>query len=292
MTIDVISGPVLTEPTRIITTLPARGVLPNTGESPTTFLNNLARRIIRNNNVERAFQEIPQAYVPVYRDASPTERYDLLVSRSDMDWGEAPNYNEAYRKLRWPGGTEFSAEYLETANPRPNGRFSKPEWKSTLQRDINQKRNGAWTRELMRLRLRCDIINCMRLNIPFKTKTLEYKPCDQWIYVNGNPTMRYDLRTGYISEFTFSGVYNKVTSLMLRLFNIKVKLVRKKVCWVGVVTTFSVPTVVETPLDMNTIYSHIRFGLQEGFTLIDSQLSIERRRLRTMRIVSDPLEII
>ncbi len=225
---------------------------------------------------------IRRTYVP----PPVVERYPLLTSRSMMDWGDAPKYNEAYRRIRWPGGQkieyvvgEMAPRYAAMA-PEDRPQFTKPYWMVSLRQDQATKRGGRWTHIHRQSRLRSDLFQCMKENIPFTTNTLFYNPADQWIYVNGNRTIKYDLRTGYISEFTYSGVYNKVTSLMLRMVGIKVRLVKGKLFWFGRYGSQAHGPLESLPVDINTLYHYTAFGQTEGFVQIDYALSYEMRRRR------------
>lgn len=196
----------------------------------------------------------------VMPEINPLERrISELKERSDKDWGTAPKYNQEYRLLRWPGVKKADLEphayypnddYLSPAVIGIDPRRLTPLWLSKLSHDKERKSNGLWNRyggphrrNETRMALISDIKSCMKENIPFKTRSLEYRPSDQWIYVCGNRTIRYDLDTGKLIAFTYSGVYNKVTSLMLRHFEINVTLVRRKLVWSREV----IPTVEERP---------------------------------------------
>lgn len=241
---------------------------------------------------------------------SITPRFGLLRSRCEMDWGEAPKYNEAYRKLRWPAAPVVHAttqDELEERADRQARRaqrgmtgtledyespvilrdyYPKPMWKALMQGDLAKKRNGEWTHKFIRIKLKSDLVTCLSNNIPFKTKTFEYKPIDQWIYVNGIRALRYDLRTGYLVDFTYSGVYNKRTSLLFRMFGIYVKLIKQK-------PTYSVhaprsrtrleneATGREVVLDVNRMYNFrdVNPNLEKGFYLIDYRLDRESNAL-------------
>jgi hypothetical protein len=172
--------------------------------------------------------------------------------------------------------------------PQDRPRFCKPAWMADLQWDLRKKASGRWYNLATRDKLRLDLKACMRLNIPFKTKSVEYKPSDQWIYVQGRRTMKYDLRTGYIVEFTFSGVYNKVTSLFLRLMDINVKLKGRKLIWIHSDPAAIRPDglrlgarprspTVETEVDLNSVYVNTNV---DGFCLISHDLSRENNRIR------------
>jgi hypothetical protein len=207
-----------------------------------------------------------------------TLRIELLKQRSEMDWGEAPKYNEAYRLIRWPGIKHASVDPIparpigeevvrtvETnvlgervvrlelqleeerhgrldANRRPYERLT-PGWLRSIREQRAKKAAGTWnefhrrgrTRDYLKSDTReClmrDLRYCIKENIPFKTKSLEYNPKDQWIYVYGNRAVKYDIDSGKLVAFTYSGVYNKVTSLILRNLSINVKLEARKLVW-------------------------------------------------------------
>ncbi len=206
----------------------------------------------------------------------PMSRAETLKSRSTKEWGTAPDYNEEYRRIRWP---------------RESG--ARPRWKTLLLSDRARKVRGEWTKEYAHLRLKSDLLICVRENIPFKTKTLEYKPIDQWIYVNGLRTMRYDIETGHIVEFTYSGVYNKVTSMMLRACNIYVKLLKGKPTYIYTLVgprrlnrnyhrihnSLGEHTVesAEIVIDLNRIYRYTDFSITDGFYCVDHQIVREGR---------------
>jgi hypothetical protein len=166
-----------------------------------------------------------------------------------MDWGEAPKYNEAYRKIRWPhpsNGTFRSA--------------GKPMWLSNIEYDIRLKTRGVWNNRTgnsrhniylkpdTRSRLMSDLTFCVSQNIPFKTKSLEYKSVDQYVYVYGVRVLKYDLETGCFSHFTYSGIYNKVTSLLLRNFDLAITRHKNDIVWR---ISEQYPTI---KIDLNTIY--------------------------------------
>jgi hypothetical protein len=144
---------------------------------------------------------------------------ELMLSRSVKDWGQAPNYTEEYRKIRWNPDSE-----------RIVGRgIFMPSWISRIRTERTKKANNRWNR-LGRVYEKPDtsmgymrdLKHCMRENIPFQTKSTWYNPADQWIYLYGNRALQYDLCSGKIIAFTFSGVYNKVTSFIFRKFGINV----------------------------------------------------------------------
>lgn len=248
---------------------------------------------------------------------------EKLKARAHIDWGQAPKYNEEYRKIRWPGQTSVTS-YFRPLTPvdveaRRNGRRTwdlglessimpgyvevsdtdegitetrrfrrSPIWKSTMANQMSLKADGRWTRKIARNNIKFDIELCMRENIPFKTKTFEYKPSDNWLYVNGLRALKFDLVTGYIAHFTFSGVYNKVVSLTLRMFDINVKLQRRKLKWIndnrvrpGARNPITA-VAAEVDIDLNKVYTFSDFfqgaPLYRGFSKVSHQLFSEFTR--------------
>ena len=113
--------------------------------------------------------------------------------------------------------------------------------------------------------LKVDLRNCMALSIPFRTNTLEYRPSTQWIYIKGTPVVKYELETGKIIGFSYSGVYDKVITFMLRhIFQLNIKLVRRKLIWgvnrrsayfSGRIGRARLEEILpETQIDLNTFY--------------------------------------
>lgn len=160
-----------------------------------------------------------------------------MERRSSVDWGEAPNYTEEYRRIRWhrnPIQTITVNGVITLGDPGfPKG--GTPTWKLSLRENVGKKRAGTWngrthlySKSDTRTWLKVDMLTCMRENIPFRTKTFEYRPSTQTIYVNNIGVLFYDLRKGHITHFTYGGVYNKITSLLFRMFFIGAKLKNKK----------------------------------------------------------------
>lgn len=227
----------------------------------------------------------------------------LMRERCDKDWGEHPNYNEDYRKLRWPGKPWVVSEMVHPVNNGRNdmvyNRFpdtlgnpllrididslfgpgrrvpEKPNWMTDFAHRNTLKSTGRWNSlrpnggnrqriDTMKF-LGMDLRNCVALNIPFRTNTLEYKPSTQWIYIKGTPVVKYDLETGKLIGFSYSGVYDKVITFMLRhLFQLNIKLVSRKLIW-GVNRRSSYflgrerearleRTLPETQIDLTTFY--------------------------------------
>lgn len=162
-----------------------------------------------------------------------TERplLELMRSRSFKDWGEAPTYNEEYSRIRWPAGHIPETPFTNPVNGRLI-RTSIPVWMFNLRYDISLKNRGLWNRNrsgaFSNIRrdtarvLMLDIRNCMRNNIPFKTRTYEYDPKTTTLYVGETGQIRYSLETGRICSFTYGGTYDKRMNLMLRRFSIYV----------------------------------------------------------------------
>lgn len=224
----------------------------------------------------------------------PRPRFDLLRERSTKDWGEAPGYNAEYKKIRWPGSTPMPPERPEDVLPGEIPRttifYPLPSWLSLIRADLEKKRSGEWTKNYARIRLRSDISTCIRENIPFKTKTFEYKPETQWVYVNGIPALRYDIRTGHIIDFSYSGVYNKRTSLLFRMFDIYITLKKGKLILkhrsvrparviIGDLarTHFNETVMMEIPINITQIYNFIDIDrhISRGFYQIDHSLAME-----------------
>lgn len=249
---------------------------------------------------------------------------ELMRSRSNVDWGEAPKYNEAYRKIRWPGtpsrtiyfrpvvptdtpnriGGEWGATsesslmpgHVEVHEMDPDVSVTrrmrvKPAWQETINYHRRWKETRRWSKTKMRQTLLSDMAFCMSQNIPFQTKTFEYKPNDQWLYVHGARAMKYDLVTGYITHITYSGVYNKVTSLLFRLFKISIRLKGRKLVWTPDLRISRmrprqdfVPTPYhqEVDIDLNRVYTFSDFyrdaPLYRGFVKISNSLFIEFQR--------------
>jgi hypothetical protein len=138
-----------------------------------------------------------------------------------MDWGEPPRYNAAYRKIRWPG---VSLRYL--------GRGIKPDWMRNIRWAESHSNNAnLWRPTFTRGILKRDLIFCVSENIPIKTNSIEYRPSDQYLYIKGRPILKYNLETGCFDSFSYSGVYDKVVSLFLRLFDIDVRMINRKLSW-------------------------------------------------------------
>lgn len=195
---------------------------------------------------------------------------DLMLERANKDWGENPVDNPEYRKIRWPGipwqvtdmsniinhaahlGNVWGEPTIDPLTPRvplqslhgPGRRVAqKPQWKLRMEDHRRRKTQGFWNGGLSNMRrgfsrqdthasLRFDLFSCMKENIPFKTRSLEYKPQDQWVYIKGTPVVKYDIYKGEIEGFTYSGVYDKVITLMLRhIFYLDIKLVRRNLIW-------------------------------------------------------------
>jgi hypothetical protein len=226
-----------------------------------------------------------------------------MRERSNKDWGEYPKYNEDYRKLRWPGKPWVVSEMIHPINNGVNdmvynrlpdlrgdpliridtnslfgpGRRvpEKPTWMIDFAYRNGLKRRGRWNsfrphggnrQKLDTIHfLKIDLRNCMALNIPFRTNTLEYRPSTQWIYIKGTPVVKYELETGKIMGFSYSGVYDKVITFMLRhIFQLNIKLVRRKLIWgvnprsayfssrIGRALLEGV--LPETQIDLNTFY--------------------------------------
>jgi len=209
------------------------------------------------------------------------DRLTILKQRSEMEWGEAPNYNESYRSIRWPSRSV------------PNGtggtHFSKPDWKKFLLENISKKTAGNWNNVIYnrrnndilpgigrnrvgdlryldtRTHLRLDLFKCMSNNIPFKTKTLFYNPRDTTLYICDVPVVKYDIESGLIVSFSYCGVYNKRISLMLRMIGINVITKNRKLIHAKVVSTEYNTTGTRlirrpevgwlfTPIELNKIY--------------------------------------
>lgn len=201
-------------------------------------------------------------------------RIEELEARSFKDWGVAPNYNEDYRKIRWysnkfiPPNLEDSLNLTSTVQSGPLNGYSKPAWKHQMHYELERKNQGLWNRPRIRsinyvkkdtkLALERDLQNCMVENIPFKTRSVEYNPRDQWVYVYGNRAIQYDIYSSRIIAFTYSGVYNKVTSLFFRMFGLNIKLHARKLIWKykkeSLQSISGIPDTV-VHLDLNTIYS-------------------------------------
>lgn len=250
-----------------------------------------------------------EPYVPLvvqYPLPNPRPVFTLLDERCDMYWGESPNYNEAYRKIRWPAvpigfdrNDEIEGFEGIPLRARRDPYYTTPSWVNSLESDTRRKRRGEWTGKDTRFRLHQDLLQCMRENIPFKTKSLEYNPKDQWIYVYGNRTMRYNIRSGMVDAFTYSGVYNKVTSLFLRNFSIQVKLIRRKLIWVPyvrrrvrLISTHNTVLFRYTSLeiDLNKIYEFDDLYLPtdtptpRGFYVVSSALRLEQTEVNRSRL--------
>jgi hypothetical protein len=192
------------------------------------------------------------------------------------------------------GESPFMRGHVETESDDPDITVTRrmrhaPSWQETIRRQIILKAEGRWTRNMSRQQLRRDMELCMSQNIPFKTKTFEYKPSDQWLYVHGRRVLKFDLMTGYISHFTYSGVYNKVTSLLLRLFDIKVKLKGRKLTWFadrvrpGARPSPVVPFAEEVDIDLNRVYTFGDFFMNvppwRGFHKVSATLFNEFYRV-------------
>lgn len=211
-------------------------------------------------------------------------RLVILLERANTDWGEAPKYNEAYRKIRWPGN---NLKVVHT-----NGRPINPTWLSLINYQIGKKSRGTWKYHDIRSSLYRDITTCMRENIPFKTKSVEYKPKEQTLYVNGRPTIKYDLEDGTLYSFTYSGVYNKVVSLILRLFDIRIKMLNRKLTLMNtegeVVRIIDINTVYVLPKYQVDITKKITNSLVQPAIVIDHELLYQSRE--AIRVITAELE--
>lgn len=184
---------------------------------------------------------------------------ELMKHRAEMDWGIHPNYTKEYRDLRWPGRpwrissmTEYVNRFLgeipNFGDPPPQELFGpgirvaeKPDWIIDANYRTLSKRNGNWNRNRgpgsvgrpdSWKYLSIDLFKCMFYNIPFKTNTIEYKPSNQWVYIKGVPVVKYDLETGKLAGFTYSGAYDKVITFVLRnLFQMNIVLEKRKLIW-------------------------------------------------------------
>jgi hypothetical protein len=195
----------------------------------------------------------------------------IMVNRSNMNWGEAPNYNAEYRRIRWPANSqkvsierELTTEEMIQREDQVRGRLGTlsfwdnrrttileetnrrctPAWKSVIRHQLERKCRGIWNSTSIRnlhpgfwrykdtrSNLRVDIRFCMRKNIPFKTKTVEYRPSDTTLYICGRPVVKYSLSQGKIESFSYCGVYEKRVALILRILEIPVMLRNRKLVW-------------------------------------------------------------
>lgn len=192
-----------------------------------------------------------------YIDNRPV--YNKFSQRSNMEWGEAPNYNKEYRKIRWSS----------------NNRHQKPSWLHELQFNMRLKSTGLWNggrhfykKANTKKALKGDIRWCINNNIPFKTKTFEYKPSDQWLYVKGEKVLKYDLCTGSFSGFTYSGVYDKVTTMTLRMLGFDITVINRKLIW----TTNKFG---DTLIDVNKFYAFNDDIVRETNSIVNIDLYLE-----------------
>lgn len=243
-----------------------------------------------------------------------------MLRRSEADWGGAPKYNEAYRQLRWPGRpwAMQSMPHSDIDTPlsivyRPDRRFEfreqmgpgarlpvKPAWLDKIIYEQGLKSRGTWNRGRRGQKLhtqdslRQDLKVCMMENIPFKTNSLEYKPSNQWLYIKGVRVVKYNLVMGRLEGFTYSGVYDKVISLMLRkLFFIDIKLEKRKLIWVNPPSRLELETRVE--IDLNRYYTFrwetpevIRQGLTR-YTPVASRYLLINTKLQEEYLISEGL---
>ncbi len=170
--------------------------------------------------------------------------------RSSKDWGVAPKYNEEYRKIRWPSTVDI------------NGKTRKPSWIYEIREDLSRKMRGNWNptssteKTSTHSALMEDINFCIAENIPFKTRTIEYKPATTTLHIGEAAEVHYDLFSGCIKSFTYGGVYSKVVSYFFRALNIYVKKVGRVLIWsssykgdtiIDINTTYRLPVIPTAP---------------------------------------------
>lgn len=185
-----------------------------------------------------------------------------LFARSNKDWGQAPEYNSDYRRIRWP-------EYMRQSNIY------------TVRYHLLNKSRGRWTHNSTGASLGRDLQYCMRNNIPFKTPSLEYVPKNTTLYIKGTGSMKWDLMTLSPINFSFGGTYDKVISMFLRRFGIDVKLYNKKLVWEGISInindTYTIPhKYVLHPKQLSKAVD-VGFVYDSGITYMESrEVYIER----------------
>ena len=230
---------------------------------------------------------------PEVTERSSRPLLQLMRDRAEIDWGQHPNYTKEYRDLRWPGKSWRITDMSEQVNRArvpidrddpfdpvnrtpelfgPGIRVpEKPDWVIDANYRSTCKRIGTWNRNrgpggVNRLEtwryLSQDLLKCMSLNIPFKTNTIEYKPSTQWVHIKGTPVVKYDLESGKLVGFTYSGVYDKVITFVLRnLFQMNIVLEKRKLIWrnnkVGLGRPGTFDLGVDIILDLTTFY-HFR----------------------------------
>lgn len=207
-----------------------------------------------------------------------------MLERSSKDWGEAPKYNEEYRKIRWPGIKRTRTEGEDWGGP------IKPTWLRSIQSQMARKARGEWN-SVRRFRSSKvdtartfweDVNLCLRENIPIKTRTFEYKPSDQWMYLLGDKFLKYNLVTGCISHFTYSGNYHKLKGFFLRKYGIRTVKTRKSLTW-------SIHGRRDQEVDLNEIYevSNENPNTLSGALLINPSLKHEFDRTTQQRFGND-----
>lgn len=234
---------------------------------------------------------------------------ELMMHRARTDWGVHPNYTKEYRDLRWPGRPWRITEMNEHMNrspgqipefgaPSPQELFGpgirvaeKPDWIIDANYRTLSKRNGNWNRNRgpgsvgrpdSWKYLSIDLFKCMFYNIPFKTNTIEYKPSTQWIHIKGVPVVKYDLETGKLAGFTYSGIYDKVITFVLRnLFQMNIVLEKRKLVWRNIRIGNGRPETFDpgedTIIDLTTFY-YFRRARSPNRLIVSQELFREYER--------------
>jgi len=171
------------------------------------------RRKVRSTSppITMALPPLPWGY-KIRNEVRDIVARNQLEGRKFKDFGVAPDYNEDYRRIRWPAD-----QYTRN--------------RASIRYDLNCKREGRWTNRSTGQRLNVDLCICLTNNIPFKTKCLRYDHRTSILHINETGWIMWDVVRNRTESFNLGNRYDKLVAMFFRRLGIDVTKRGRVIYW-------------------------------------------------------------